>query len=214
MTDQLRRWLEAAAAHGVPQAAIAKTLSLTVGGRPFLLVDRRPRAARQQQGQGAVRRQSLHARPRRGAAPHQPSGRRRLPVRACRAAAGLLRCSLKEFAEVVPAAGSTTARCAFHRSGSPRWRMPNGWMSAPILRPDSAAISQGYKSSRVCGTGDNPRARLDASIWLICTVPRSKASDSLPGRTAIAARGPRPREQWRRPSGCSSLSAQMRHVLA
>jgi prolyl-tRNA editing enzyme YbaK/EbsC (Cys-tRNA(Pro) deacylase) len=29
---------EAAAAHGVPQAAIAKTLSLTVGGRPFLVV--------------------------------------------------------------------------------------------------------------------------------------------------------------------------------
>ncbi len=29
---------EAAAAHGVPDAAIAKTLSLTVGGRPFLVV--------------------------------------------------------------------------------------------------------------------------------------------------------------------------------
>jgi prolyl-tRNA editing enzyme YbaK/EbsC (Cys-tRNA(Pro) deacylase) len=29
---------QAAAAHGVPQAAIAKTLSLTVGGRPFLVV--------------------------------------------------------------------------------------------------------------------------------------------------------------------------------
>ena len=30
--------MEAAAAHGVPPAAIAKTLSLTVGGRPFLVV--------------------------------------------------------------------------------------------------------------------------------------------------------------------------------
>ena len=29
---------EAAAAHGVPQAAIAKTLSLTVAGKPFLVV--------------------------------------------------------------------------------------------------------------------------------------------------------------------------------
>ena len=29
---------QAAAAHGVPPAAIAKTLSLTVGGKPFLLV--------------------------------------------------------------------------------------------------------------------------------------------------------------------------------
>jgi prolyl-tRNA editing enzyme YbaK/EbsC (Cys-tRNA(Pro) deacylase) len=29
---------QAAAAHGVPEAAIAKTLSLTVGGRPFLVV--------------------------------------------------------------------------------------------------------------------------------------------------------------------------------
>ena len=29
---------QAAAAHGVPQAAIAKTLSLAAGGRPFLLV--------------------------------------------------------------------------------------------------------------------------------------------------------------------------------
>ena len=30
--------MEAAAAHGIPLAAIAKTLSLTVGGRPFLIV--------------------------------------------------------------------------------------------------------------------------------------------------------------------------------
>lgn len=30
--------MEAAAAHGVPPATIAKTLSLTVGGRPFLIV--------------------------------------------------------------------------------------------------------------------------------------------------------------------------------
>lgn len=30
--------MEAAAAHGVPAAAIAKTQSLTVGGKPFLLV--------------------------------------------------------------------------------------------------------------------------------------------------------------------------------
>lgn len=30
--------MEAAAAHGVPPAAIAKSLSLTVGGKPFLLV--------------------------------------------------------------------------------------------------------------------------------------------------------------------------------
>ena len=29
---------QAAAAHGVPEAAIAKTLSLTVGGKPFLVV--------------------------------------------------------------------------------------------------------------------------------------------------------------------------------
>jgi prolyl-tRNA editing enzyme YbaK/EbsC (Cys-tRNA(Pro) deacylase) len=29
---------EAAAAHGVPEAAIAKTLSLSVGGKPFLVV--------------------------------------------------------------------------------------------------------------------------------------------------------------------------------
>jgi prolyl-tRNA editing enzyme YbaK/EbsC (Cys-tRNA(Pro) deacylase) len=29
---------QAAAAHGVPEAAIAKTLSLSVGGRPFLVV--------------------------------------------------------------------------------------------------------------------------------------------------------------------------------
>jgi prolyl-tRNA editing enzyme YbaK/EbsC (Cys-tRNA(Pro) deacylase) len=30
--------IQAAAAHGVPEAAIAKTLSLRVGGRPFLVV--------------------------------------------------------------------------------------------------------------------------------------------------------------------------------
>ena len=36
------------------------------------------------------------------------------------------------------------------------------------------AVSR-YRSARVCGRADKPRLRLDASIWLICTVPRSKA---------------------------------------
>lgn len=100
---------EAAAAHGVPQAAIAKTLSLAVGGKPFLVVagglarlDNKKAKAQfggkvSMLGPEDVLRVTGH--PVGGVCPFGLATA--LPVY-CDA-------SLLEFAEVVPAAGSTTS---------------------------------------------------------------------------------------------------------
>ena len=100
---------QAAAAHGVPEAAIAKTLSLTVGGQPFLVVaggtarlDNRKAKAEfggkvSMLGPDEVLRLTGH--PVGGVCPFGLATP--LPV--------YCDISLRDFAEVVPAAGSTSS---------------------------------------------------------------------------------------------------------
>jgi prolyl-tRNA editing enzyme YbaK/EbsC (Cys-tRNA(Pro) deacylase) len=100
---------QAAAAHGVPEAAIAKTLSLAVGGRPFLVVaggmarlDNKKAKAEfggkvSMLGPEEVLRLTGH--PVGGVCPFGLATP--LPV--------YCDVSLRDFAEVVPAAGSTSS---------------------------------------------------------------------------------------------------------
>jgi prolyl-tRNA editing enzyme YbaK/EbsC (Cys-tRNA(Pro) deacylase) len=100
---------QAAEAHGVPQAAIAKTLSLAVGGRPFLVVTGgmarldNKKAKAQFGGKvsmlGADEVLRLTGHPVGGVCPFGLATP--LPV--------YCDISLREFAEVVPAAGSTSS---------------------------------------------------------------------------------------------------------
>ncbi len=100
---------QAATAHGVPQAAIAKTLSLTVGGKPFLLVTGGTARLNNRKAKDAFGGKvsmlgpdevlHLTGHPVGGVCPFGLA----TPL--------LVYCdeSLKAFAEVVPAAGSTTS---------------------------------------------------------------------------------------------------------
>ena len=97
----------AAAAHGVEPARIAKTLSLRLNGDAILIVmgGEARLDNRKYKDRFAAKAKMLDAGG--GARGDEPSGRRRLPVRAAAAAARLCRRLAAPFDVVVPAAGDT-----------------------------------------------------------------------------------------------------------